>query len=170
MTVRAKFLYIPDGHIATSYDEYLEICRLYKDELGQDEVSRLLDESAGSHIREQREVKNEILAALAEDRLEVHYQPIYSIKDRRFVSAEALARIVNSEGKLIMPGLFIPVAEEYGLIDRIGERVFEITCHSFRENALLEKGIEYLEVNLSVAQCENSRLSEIYERSWRRNR
>ncbi|MBQ9871840.1 MAG: EAL domain-containing protein [Eubacterium sp.] len=162
MVIDARFLYLPDPHIATDCDEYLEICRLYQDEMGRDTVSMTLDEDAGRHIREQRAIRSEILNALAEDRIEVHFQPIYSFRDRMFVSAEALARIVNSEGKLIMPGLFIPVAEEYGLIDRIGEKVFEITCRTFRNNNLLEKGIHYLEVNLSVAQCEDRRLSDIY--------
>ncbi len=164
MMIGAKFLYIPDARIATDCDEYLEICRINKDEMDRNETSRLLDEQSGSHIRQQRQIKSEIVNALAENRLQVHFQPIYSIEEDRFVSAEALARIVSSEGKLIMPGLFIPVAEEYGLIDQIGERVFEMTCRTFREKALKQMGIRYLEVNLSVAQCENTRLSEIYHR------
>ncbi len=164
MTIDAKFLYIPDARIATDYDEYLEICRINKDEMDRNETSRLLDDKAASDIRQQRWVKGEIVSALAEDRVQVHFQPIWSIEEQRFVSAEALARIVSSEGKLIMPGLFIPVAEEYGLIDQIGERVFEITCRTFREKALRDMGIEYLEVNLSVAQCENRKLSEIYNK------
>ena len=162
--INAQFLYIPDTHIATSYDEYLEICRIYKGELMVGEVSRVLDESAGAHIREQRQVKAEITKALAEDRLEVYFQPIYSIHRERFVSAEALARIITTEGKLLMPGKFIPVAEEYGLISQIGERVFELTCRFFREERMVERGIDYFEVNLSVAQCENARLHEVYQR------
>ena len=168
MNVPAKFLYLPDPHIATDCDEYLEICRINKDEMTRDEMGRLLDEAAGSRIREQRRVRSEIVKALEEDRVEVHFQPIYSIEEQRFVSAEALARIIGSDGKLIMPGLFIPVAEEYGLIDQIGERVFEITCRTFREQNLREKGIKYVEVNLSVAQCENARLSDIYNKIMER--
>ncbi len=164
MMIDAKFLYIPDARIATDCDEYLEICRINKDEMDRNEISRLLDEESGSHIRQQRQIRSEIVEALAENRVQVHFQPIYSIEEQKFVSAEALARIISSEGKLIMPGLFIPVAEEYGLIDQIGERVFEITCRTFREKALKDMGIRYLEVNLSVAQCENSRLSDIYNR------
>ena len=162
MVIDARFLYIPDPRIATDFDEYLEICRYYKDNMERNEISRVLDEAAGQNIREQREIKAEIVKALEENRIEVHFQPIYSFREQMFVSAEALARIVNSEGKLIMPGLFIPVAEEYGLIDRIGERVFEITCRTFRNDRLQEKGIHYLEVNLSVAQCEDRHLSDIY--------
>jgi len=164
MNIDAKFLFIPDSHVATDCDEYLEICRINKDEMDRNEVSRLLDEDAGSHIRQQRRIKSEIISALEDDRVQVHFQPIYSFEEDRFVSAEALARIVGTDGKLIMPGLFIPVAEEYGLIDQIGERVFEITCRTFREKGLKDMGINYLEVNLSVAQCENARLSEIYNR------
>ncbi len=162
--VDAQFLYIPNAHIATSYDEYLEICRIYKTELEPGEVYRILDEDAGKFIREQRQLKTEIVEALNNDRLEVYYQPIYSFEKETFVSAEALARIVSMEGKIIMPGRFIPVAEEYGLISMIGERVFEQTCRLLHEERMMEKGIEYFEVNLSVAQCENARLHEIYQR------
>jgi EAL domain-containing protein (putative c-di-GMP-specific phosphodiesterase class I) len=158
-----KFLYIPDGHIATSFDEYMDIYSRYKDTFTNAEDMKTLDDQAGQSIREYRQMVLEIKDALSTDRVEVFYQPIYSISTDKFVSAEALARIRGKDGKMIMPGKFIPVAEETGLIEQIGERVFEKTCKCITEDKLKEKGVDYVEVNLSVSQCENPLLSTKYD-------
>ena len=100
--------------------------------------------------------------ALAEDRVVVYYQPIYSVAQKRFTSAEALVRIIDKDGKLVPPGAFIQAAEDTGLIIDIGRRVLEKTCQFYRSHDLERCGVEYIEVNLSVAQCADSRLAEDY--------
>ena len=47
--------------------------------------------------------------AMKEDRIEVFYQPIFSTREHRFVSAEALVRMRDKEGNLVPPGAFISV-------------------------------------------------------------
>ena len=102
-------------------------------------------------------------SALEEDRIEVFYQPIYSTKLNRFVSAEALVRIRDQEGAIIPPDKFIPIAERNGIISQIGQCVFDKTCAFIRKNQLKERyGIEYVEVNLSVRQCEDITLADTY--------
>jgi EAL domain-containing protein (putative c-di-GMP-specific phosphodiesterase class I) len=100
--------------------------------------------------------------ALKDDRVEVFYQPIYSFAKKRFTSAEALVRIRRTDGSIIPPGLFIPVAEETGLVAKLGERVFEKTCQFIKDNKLHYYGVDYIEVNLSVVQCENKALAKMY--------
>ena len=158
----ARFLYIPNSKIASSADEYIAIYQRYKDSFAPEEITKTLDESAGQSIREFNEMTQEIRNALADDRIEVFYQPIYDVKKGRFVSAEALARMRDTEGKLIMPGRFIPVAEETGLIEQIGETVFAKACRCIKSRNLPDLGINYVEVNLSVYQCENPQLAEVY--------
>ena len=70
-------------------------------------------------------VDEEIKRALAEDRVEVFLQPIYSTKEKSFTSAEALMRIRNEDGSMMSPAIFIPVAEKNGQIIELGERIFE---------------------------------------------
>lgn len=53
-----------------------------------------------------------LLDAMEKDWVEVYYQPIYSTKEQRFVSAEALVRIKDENGKIVPPGAFIDVAEK----------------------------------------------------------
>lgn len=158
----ASFLYVPNGHIASSMEEFIQIYQRYRYNQGEDNT-RILDDESAKLIREFNGMIIEINDALNEDRIEVFYQPIYSLSTGKFVSAEALARLVSRDGKVIMPGRFIPVAEETGLIEQIGERVFEKTCKCIRDNHLKDKGVEYIEVNLSVAQCENPMLSTTYQ-------
>ena len=161
--LNTKFLYIPNGHIVSSAEEFIEVYERNRFRFEKDEDMRILDESAGQDIKEYRQMVLEIKDALQTDRVEVFYQPIYSIETGKFVSAEALARIRGKDGKLIMPGRFIPVAEESGLIEAIGERVFSKTCKCIKEHNLKMKGVDYVEVNLSVSQCENPMLSSTYD-------
>lgn len=97
--------------------------------------------------------------ALYEHKFEVYYQPIYSVEKRRYVSAEALIRL-KCDKEFISPEEFIPIAERNGLIIEIGEFVFRDVCSFIAENKLLDKGIEYVDVNLSVVQCMQSTLYE----------
>lgn len=97
--------------------------------------------------------------ALHEHKFDVYYQPIYSVEKRRYVSAEALIRL-KYDKEFISPEEFIPIAERNGLIIEIGEFVFREVCSFIAQNALLDKGIEYIDVNLSVVQCMQSTLYE----------
>lgn len=105
------------------------------------------------------EVKNEINNAIAEDRVEVFYQPIYSIKEKKYISCEALARIRKADGTLLPPGEFIPIAEETGLIVPLGERVFNKVCEFLNKSSVADK-LKYIEVNLSVVQFERKDLAD----------
>ncbi len=112
-------------------------------------------------------MQDEIELALEEDRVEVFFQPIYSTHEKRFVSAEALVRIRRIDGGIIPPGLFIPVAESTGSIVELGERIFAKTCQFIANGQMQKLGIKYVEVNLSVLQCEQvdlgNRLETIME-------
>lgn len=99
--------------------------------------------------------------ALATDRIDVYYQPIYSVKEKKIVSAEALVRLTDSELGFISPDEFIPLAERNGSIVAIGETIFEKVCCFVERTKVYEHGIRYLEVNLSVVQCIQPQLSDI---------
>ena len=91
--------------------------------------------------------------AIRDRKFEMYYQPIYSIKDGRFVSAEALIRLTDEEYGFVSPALFIPAAERKGLMIPIGDFVLESVFEFISENDLPELGLSYIELNLSVAQC-----------------
>lgn len=124
----------------------------------------IMDESIITELQKEKEVEALLVEAMEEDRVAVFYQPIYSTRKYRFVSAEALVRIYDAEGNLIPPGDFIEVAEKTGLIVKLGEMVFEKVCRFIREENPAQYGIEYIEVNLSVIQCGYEYLAENFIR------
>lgn len=101
-----------------------------------------------------------IKEALRNGRFEVFYQPIYNVKKKCYSSAEALIRLKDESMGYISPEEFIPIAEQHGLIIEIGAYVFREVCRFITEERLWERGIEYIDVNLSVVQCMQENLHE----------
>ena len=99
-------------------------------------------------------------SAIAGRALEMYFQPIYHVKENRFHSAEALIRLCDSRFGFIPPDIFIPAAESRGLILPIGDFVLESVFRFISEHDLKKLGIDYIEINLSVAQCLQKELPE----------
>ncbi|MCR4990175.1 MAG: EAL domain-containing protein [Lachnospiraceae bacterium] len=97
---------------------------------------------------------------IAEHSFEMYYQPIYSTKSDNFTSAEALIRLKDKEYGFVSPALFIPAAEESGAIHEIGDYVIEEVCRFIGSDDFKRSGLEYVELNLSVAQCIENDLFE----------
>ncbi len=70
--------------------------------------------------------ESELRAALDSGRLLVHYQPIIDLADSRLAGVEALVRLRGPDGQVVPPDRFIPLAEELGLIGRLGQQVLDI--------------------------------------------
>ncbi len=101
--------------------------------------------------REQlKEMDDELRQALAQNEFRLHYQPLVDSNTRHIVAVECLLRWERPDGKFIGPNVFIPVAEESGLINSIGLWVLREACR----NALAWDGIT-LSVNISAAQLRN---------------
>ena len=161
---RPSFYYVEDPRCVSSYSELLELLQ-YASLQKKDtilESAQTVDSSTVSKMLSERTMIQQILSALEEDRVVVYYQPIFSVKDKRFTSAEALVRIVDREGNLIPPGAFIHIAESNGMIIDIGKRVFEKVCQFFQQSKLEDCGMQYIEVNLSVVQCADEKLADTY--------
>lgn len=122
----------------------------------------VVDNDMVHRMYDERNMENEIVSAMTEKRVEVFYQPIYSVKDEGFSNAEALVRIRDREGNIIPPGRFIEVAEKRGLIIRLGECVFEEVCKFLVTEDPMKYGLQYIEVNLSVLQCGYERLADSF--------
>ncbi|MGN0342033.1 MAG: EAL domain-containing protein [Roseburia sp.] len=101
-----------------------------------------------------------IADAIANHRFEMYYQPIYSTREKRFLSAEALIRLKDEKYGFISPELFITAAERNGTILQIGDFVLDSVCGFLAE--CREKGlpIEFIEINLSMTQCVQKNLTE----------
>lgn len=98
--------------------------------------------------------------ALLNRSFQVYYQPIYSVEDNRFTSAEALIRLIDAKHGFISPEIFIPIAEKSGAIHKIGEYVIEEVFKFMCSEEYKKLGLEYIEINLSVTQCMQIDLAE----------
>ena len=83
--------------------------------------------------RRSRDMEQQLVRAIAKDRLRLVYQPIIHLASRRIVGAEALARWTDEEGFAVGPDVFIRVAEDGGFIGEITELVVRHAMQDFGE-------------------------------------
>lgn len=157
----AALILAPDTAAFTDLEELMRFLQFvhakYKEEK---ELLIYADEEMIAQYKRKYLIEQQITEALAEDRVEIFLQPIYSTREKSFTSAEALVRIRKEDGQLLSPGLFIPVAEDTGQILELGERVFEKVCQLLQQVDIANLGVQYIEINLSVVQCEKTNLSD----------
>jgi diguanylate cyclase (GGDEF)-like protein len=109
--------------------------------------------------RERLELESGLRTALAQREFELHYQPKVDVATGRIESAEALLRWRHPKKGLILPGGFIPLAEETGLIVPLGEMVLYEACRQAR--AWQDEGLHLrMAVNLSARQFRQDGLIE----------
>lgn len=110
-------------------------------------------------LAERMKIEDAIREAIAKESFELYFQPLVCLRKDRLVGFEALLRLPDGKGGLVPPNVFIPLAEEMGLIDVIGRwtirRGCKIAAH-WPENLRLS-------VNLSPAQFLATRVSNMVE-------
>jgi diguanylate cyclase (GGDEF)-like protein len=120
-------------------------------------------EAMGMRSADRIELEAGLRRAIHEHQLEVHYQPLFSLSERRIVGAEALVRWNHPQRGLLAPTSFIGLAEDSGLILPLGRQVLEHACRqarSWRE----ELGCPLVvSVNLSARQFQQAGLLEEIE-------
>lgn len=112
-------------------------------------------ESMTRHAEERLRLEQALREAIEQEQFQLAYQPQLSLRDGKLIGVEALIRWPHPELGMIPPSRFIPLAEEIGVIGRIGEWVLHTACRqmqSWRERY----GVNWrVAVNLSIAQLEN---------------
>ena len=93
---------------------------------------------------------NQLRLALHRDELRLHYQPKVCMRTGRILGAEALIRWQHPEHGLLLPGRFVPLAEETGLIVEIGDWVTQEACRQMAQ--WQQQGLRDLKVSINVAK------------------
>lgn len=153
--INIRLFQLPNCVLVKDIDKLLEFMRFFVSE-GKKYSSQkvmVMNQEWIEQIQTNAKIAQQIEEAVEEERIQVFYQPIYSTEKGFFVSAEALVRIQNKDGSLMPPMQFIPVAEKNGAILQLGEIVFQKVCELLKRENLREKGIQYIEINLSAVQC-----------------
>jgi diguanylate cyclase (GGDEF)-like protein len=89
---------------------------------------RVFEPGMHAEVVERLELEADMQRALERGGFAVHYQPIVDLASARIVGVEALVRLQHPERGLVPPGVFIPLAEETGLILEIGRYVLREAC------------------------------------------
>ena len=96
-----------------------------------------------------KRVEQYLHKAIEEDLFEVYYQPVYSTRERRFITVEALSRLYHPELGWIAPDVFIQIAEKNHMIEQITDMQFRRICRFLKENRELMSRLLNVKVNLS---------------------
>ena len=127
-------------------------------------AARFFSTRMESGILARYSLETELRHALANDELEVYFQPQFSLASGRVAGVEALVRWHHPREGLVGPDRFIPFAEESGLILSIGAWVLETACRAALALRAEVATDFYLSVNLSPRQVRESYLSENLDR------
>lgn len=110
-------------------------------------------------VQREQQVIHAMKKAIKYDTFEVYYQPIFDIKSQRVRSMEALLRLKDEELGFIPPDEFIVIAEKNGMIIDISEIAFRKVCAFIHDYNIKSLGIDYIEYNLSIVECDNQALA-----------
>ena len=127
------------------------------------ERAEVFDATLSRQLQQRADGQRMVQSALDDHRIIVHYQPIIDLPTGHVAGFEALARISESDGAILHPAAFIPVAENSGLIVPLGEQVLEMACHEARgwQQAGLPACGWTVAVNLSARQFESGDLNTV---------
>ncbi|WP_421916840.1 putative bifunctional diguanylate cyclase/phosphodiesterase [Mesorhizobium sp.] len=117
------------------------------------------DDGMAAELESRQGLEEELRSAVAAGEIEPWYQPIISTKSNAIVGVEALARWQHAERGLILPGLFIPLAEESSLIVDLGRAMIDRCCREMYP--LIRDGhLDYVSINLSPRHLRSSSVVE----------
>ncbi|MCK1489931.1 EAL domain-containing protein [Bradyrhizobium sp. 180] len=116
---------------------------------------RFFEPDMDAKVRDRRQLEIDLRHAIAHGGLEVYYQPCLGLNDDHITGCEALVRWRHPERGMVSPAEFIPIAEDTGLINEIGEWVLATAC---RDAAIWPDDIR-LAVNVSPVQFKSGTLA-----------
>jgi diguanylate cyclase (GGDEF)-like protein/PAS domain S-box-containing protein len=124
-------LYPQDGGTADDLMRHADAAMYQAKDRGRNTLSHYCAQT-NARSAQRFEIESRLRHALARDELELHYQPQFEARNGALVGFEALLRWHPREGASVGPDLFIPVAEECGLIGAMGAWVLEQACGQWR--------------------------------------
>jgi diguanylate cyclase (GGDEF)-like protein len=143
--------YPRDGATVDALMAHADAAMYHAKKLGRNNL-QCYAESMGTITHERVKLESELHEALRSGQFELHYQPKVDTVTGWINSAEALIRWRHPQRGLLQPGEFIPVADECGLLDAIGEWVLFEACRQGRIWQLRGPRAMRVAINLAPSQ------------------
>jgi diguanylate cyclase (GGDEF)-like protein len=89
---------------------------------------RFFEPEMDTHVERRIQIERDLRSAIASNGIVPHYQPLVSLDGNRIIGFEALARWQNGDLGFVPPDMFIPIAEETGLINALSDQLFRRAC------------------------------------------
>ena len=145
---RNRCVSIYDGKDADSLIKNADLAMYKAKELGTNRYMFCTDDMREEVLLKMR-LTNNLFRVIDKQELKLYYQPQVSTKTGRIVGAEALLRWFHPDLGYIRPDLFIPLAEQTGLIGSIGEWVLKEACRQCKE--WIDSGISDIRIAVNVS-------------------
>lgn len=110
--------------------------------------------------RRRLSLRGELATAVRRGEFFMHYQPIIELDTGICVGAESLVRWARPDGTQVRPDLFIPLAEEHGLIDALTDQVIGLVIEDMRA-FLVQDRSAHIAINLSAADVSSGRALKV---------
>ena len=101
---------------------------LYRAKAGGRASTRFFEQAMDAHVERRSVIERELRSAIATQAIDVYYQPLVHLAGGRITGFEALARWMSPVLGRVLPNVFITVAEECGLIHRLGDQLLRKAC------------------------------------------
>jgi len=115
----------------------------------------MYDRELGAEAGKRLAIETGLRQALEHQEMELHYQPQFECHSGKLIGFEALLRWRHSEHGLLSPGVFLPIAEETGLIVPIGAWVLQTACAQAQAWRQHTQQHRLMAVNLSARQLQH---------------
>jgi diguanylate cyclase (GGDEF)-like protein/PAS domain S-box-containing protein len=162
-------MYPKDGKDAVTLTKNADQALYRAKDLGKNNY-QLYSTAMHSRAMERMALENSLHRVFERQELRVHYQPQVDLASGKIVGIEALLRWQHPSGNIISPSLFIPLAEETGLIVPMGEWILRAACSQLREWQIAGFPELRLGVNVSSQQFQQTDLPELVAQILRESR
>lgn len=152
ITMSAGFAIYPDH--ASSRDELIkavDMANNYSKDNGKNQLTLFSYEILDVFTKRIR-LENDLKEALKNDEFRLYYQPQFFSHNNALRGAEALIRWAHPSGEIIPPNVFIPIAEDLGIIHDIGKWVLKEACSQMKEWHNLFENNYIIAINISPVQ------------------
>jgi EAL domain-containing protein (putative c-di-GMP-specific phosphodiesterase class I) len=144
-------LYPNDGEHSKALIKNADTAMCFAKEQGRNSLA-FFSKELQEQVNTKKKFAEQLLSAMENKELSLHYQPIISTQSNEIIAVEALLRWHNERLGDVKPDIFIPIAEEIGIIAKIGDWVLAQAC---QQNKIWQQqgypGI-VMSINLSVMQ------------------